>query len=308
MNSFIRTEWILWALVSLMTLLSSCKKNQTEIVKDSLALTVPTENESFKEPSQQFKDYWYAGEAEITSYQLSQARYGELRDGKAVLIYVTEDLRPDTQVKADYKKEGDVSVLKLNATKKFNTGIYPYSVMQSTFYPVQNEGHALKVTASMQEWCGHVYTQINNRDKFEVMSHSYFEKEGDQDFEMDKAILENELWIQLRIDPSSLPTGDLEVVPNLEYIRFSHIPIKAFQAKAELKDGNYTISYPELRRSLSINFNPEFPYIIEGWEEKTPSSSGELVTTAKKLEQIKSAYWSQNSNSDEKIRETLQLQ
>ena len=36
---------------------------------------------------EEFNAYWYAGKAEITSYSLQQARYGELRDGHAVLIF-----------------------------------------------------------------------------------------------------------------------------------------------------------------------------------------------------------------------------
>ena len=54
-------------------------------------------------PNHQFKDYWYAGKAEITSYKLEQARYSELRDGKAVLVYVTEPFLPKAQVKSDQK-------------------------------------------------------------------------------------------------------------------------------------------------------------------------------------------------------------
>ena len=38
-----------------------------------------------------FNKYWYAGEAELNSYTLSQARYGENHEGEAVLIFVTED-------------------------------------------------------------------------------------------------------------------------------------------------------------------------------------------------------------------------
>ena len=81
------------------------------------------------ELSQAFKDYWYQGKAEITSYKLEQARYGEMRDGNAVLIYVTEDFLPEVQVKADRQNAKNIPVLKLNSTKNFNTGIYPYSIM-----------------------------------------------------------------------------------------------------------------------------------------------------------------------------------
>jgi len=37
---------------------------------------------------QQFGDYWYTGEAELTSYELKQSRYGEIHEGHAVLIFV----------------------------------------------------------------------------------------------------------------------------------------------------------------------------------------------------------------------------
>jgi hypothetical protein len=33
-----------------------------------------------------FEKYWFNGEAELSSFQLTQARYGELREGKAVMI------------------------------------------------------------------------------------------------------------------------------------------------------------------------------------------------------------------------------
>ncbi|MEL6484568.1 MAG: septum formation inhibitor Maf, partial [Bacteroidota bacterium] len=125
--------------------------------------------------SEDFKKYWYSGEAELTSYTLQQARYGELRDGEAVLIFVTEPFLPDVQVKADGSSPTNVPVLKLNATKNYLTGIYPYSIMSSTFYPVHDNQHALKTSLSIQEWCGHIYSQLNNREQFEFTSHSYFE-------------------------------------------------------------------------------------------------------------------------------------
>lgn len=263
----------------------------------------------------EFKKYWYAREAEITSYELKQARYGEIREGNAVLIYVTEDFLPDIQVKADQQKSTNIPVLKLNATKNFNTGIYPYSIMQSTFYPVKDNSHAIKISSSMQEWCGHVYTQINNRDNYEVTSHSYFQGEADQSFVLDKTILENELWTKIRINPKNLPQGALQIIPSLEFTRLRHKPIKAYDAKASLlEEGNlqiYTIEYPELQRKLEISFTSDFPYSIEGWKETYTSGFGqsakELTTIATKLQRIKSPYWTKNSNKDEKLREELQL-
>ncbi len=268
-----------------------------------------------KQLSQEFKEYWYAGNAEISSYTLEQARYGEIRKGTAVLIYVTEDFLSKEQVKADYQNPDNIPVLKLNSTKKFNTGIYPYSIMQSTFYPVADNRHAVKVSSSMQEWCGHVYAQLNNREDFEILSHSYFQGEADQEFKLDKAILENELWTKIRIAPQDLPIGDVQIIPSFEYCRLRHKEIKAYSAKATLEKQEdlqvYTITYPELNRSISITFGSSFPYEIEGWSETFKSGFGpkakELTTKATKLKSIKSAYWSKNSNKDEILRKELGL-
>jgi hypothetical protein len=294
-------------------LLNSCKEANAETLETLSITKSKTEVLAPKTIlSKEFNDYWYTGEAEITSYKLEQARYGEIRDGKAVLVFVTEDFLPEVQVKADNYSKNNTPVLKLNTTKNFNTGIYPYSIMQSTFYPVTNNQHALKISASVQEWCGHVYSQLNNRETFEVRSHSYFQSEADQSFSLEKTWTENELWIKLRIDPTRLPIGELQIIPSLEYTSLRHKTIKSYNAIASLKNGTYTISYPELNRMLKINFNTNFPFDILGWEETTVSGFGAyaqtLTTKATKLESIKSAYWRKNHNADEGLRDTLKLQ
>lgn len=305
----IKTKTLLWAVFCLLALFNSCKKGSNEQAYNNTSKVAPVK--TTKSLSPEFKSYWYSGEAEISSYKLEQARYGEIRKGHAVLIFVTEDFLPEKQVKADNSHPQNIPVIKLNATKKFMTGIYPYSIMQSTFYPVYNNQHAIKVSASVQEWCGHVYTQLNNKDVFEITSHSYFESEADKDFNLDKAILENELWTQLRINPQSLPTGHLSIIPSFEFTRLRHIPIKAYKAVASLKSNTYNIAYPELNRTLTILFNPNFPHDILEWEESFNSGFGNntniLTTKATKLKTIKTPYWQKNSNDDEILRETLQL-
>ncbi len=286
-------------------------------IEKSTVTTIPTKTATSitKKPAKQlseaFKKYWYAGNAEITSYELQQARYGEIRSGSAALIYVTEDFLPKIQVKADQQAANNVPVLKLNSTKKFLTGIYPYSIMQSTFYPVADNQHAIKVSSSMQEWCGHVYAQLNNRDKFDIMSHSYFEGEADQELQLDKTILENELWTRIRINPTDLPIGNFTSIPAFEYLRLKHTPIKAYEATASLSSSegttSYEIAYPALKRSLKINFSTAFPHEILGWEETFSSFGKELTTKATRKKTIKSAYWGKNSNKDLELREQLGL-
>ncbi len=291
---------------------TSAKGNETLAVK---GLKKDSEIIEEKELPLEFKDYWYAGEAEITSYRLEQARYGEIRDGHAVLIFVTEPFLADKQVKAERSNPDNIPVLKLNSTKKYLTGIYPYSVMSSSFYPVEDNQHALKVSSSVQEWCGHVYAQLNNREDFEYVSHSYFAGEADQLLKMEKNILENELWNKLRINPEGLPQGELEIIPSLEYIRMAHKEIKPYKAIALLTSdegiSSYSITYPELERTLSINFSTDFPYSIESWSDEFKSGFGPnaqiLKSKATKIKLIKSPYWRHNTNKDLFLRDSLGL-
>ncbi|TBW29356.1 septum formation inhibitor Maf [Gramella sp. KN1008] len=265
--------------------------------------------------SEEFKNYWYSGTAEITSYDLKQARYGEIRDGEAVLIFVTEDFLPKEQVKANAQNDKNISVLKLNSTKKFLTGIYPYSIMESTFFPLNGKEHALKVSASVQEWCGQVYMQLNNRNKFEITGHSYFQGEADQETKLEKVNLENELWTRLRLDHENLPVGEFKMIPSFEYLRLRHQPVKPYEAYAEYytdEDLNiYSLEYPQLKRSLKIYFSRTFPYTIEKWEESSTSGFGEnqkiLTTRATKKQSIKTDYWNKNSNKNLPLREKLEL-
>ena len=272
-----------------------------------------TTNTPRKPLSDDFKSYWYAGEAEITSYELKQARYGELREGKAVLVYVTEPFLAEEQVKADRNNPDNISVLKLNSTKNYLTGIYPYSIMSSTFYPVYDNQHAVKVSTSVQEWCGHVYSQLNNREQFEIKSHSYFEGEADQQYSLAKSWLENEIWTKIRINPEDLPVGEIEMIPSLEYIRTAHKDIKAYKALAKLQNSGemhvYSIEYPELDRTLEIEFSGNFPFSISGWSETFKSGYGPnaktLTSKATRLKELRGPYWRQNSIEDEVLRKEL---
>ena len=195
-----------------------------------------------------FNQYWYDGNAEITSYKLSQVRYGEIHEGRAVTIFVTEDFLPEKQVKADYQNEKNIPVLKLNSTKKFLTGVYPYSLMTSTFSPVDNDIHPLKITFSSQEWCGNTFMQLNNRKKFEIDFYSYFESNSDKKLSLEKNILENSFWNLARINPYQIKKGRYKIIPSFEFLALNHKKIKPYDAEVNLlkQDNllNLSIYYP----------------------------------------------------------------
>ena len=229
----------------------------------------------------QFQDYWYNHGAEISRFSLQQMRYGEIHDGDAVLVFVTERMNPDTQIKADHPGVQDIAVLKLNAVRKFFTGIYPYSIMTSIFAPVDVQKYPLplKISSSTQEWCGHVYTQMNlNENGYRVRMHSYFEGEGDRDLEVQKVIAEDALWTLIRLAPTSLPQGEFFMITGTVYARLAHRPVTVQKAVSGLSltdekslEGNplviYEINFPDEQRTLRIYFENNFPHRIQKWYE-----------------------------------------
>lgn len=269
----------------------------------------------------EFGDYWYGGQAEITSYDLEQARYGEIRKGEAVLIYVTEPFSRSRQVKLDRAGaagDDEATVLKLNSTRTFVTGVYPYSLMTSVFTPIGEGPMPLKVTTSAQEWCGHTFTQLNRTEAgWRARLFSYFEREGDQDRALPDVMPEDGLWTLLRLDPEALPTGAVQLLPSGIYGRLSHRPLAPESATASLSapgaDGLrvYTVTYPALDRTLRIRFQASFPYAVEGWEEERPDGFGDaarvLSTRATRKERLMLDYWAHNGLDDESYRTRLGL-
>ena len=265
----------------------------------------------------EFKKYWYAGNAEINAYNLNQSRYSENRAGKAVLIFVSEDFSKNKQVKLDdpAKAGSDkVNVLKMNFTKNFITGIYPYSMMLSVFTPVDHNRNAnsLKASMSSQEWCGHVFSQLNLKgSNYEVKSYSYFEEQSDVDFVIKKMLLEDEIWNIIRIDHKALPTGSIEVVPGLFFTRLKHVPLKPQRATALKTETStiitYVVDFLEQERKLSIRFEKKFPFKILGWEETFKERDTVQHTTATLDKTMIIEYWTKNKIEFEYLRDSLHL-
>jgi len=250
----------------------------------------------------------------LSSYELKQSRYGEIRDGEVVLVFVTEPFSKSKHVKLDNPKaagKDKVSVMKLNNVRKFNTGIYDYTIMTSTFTPISlNEHpHTLKSTTSVQEWCGLTYTQLNLEDnKYNLKQFSYFESEGDEEKKINVALLEDELLSRIRINNGQLPEGEIDLIPSTIHSRLSHQgmnPAKANISKSATEDLiSYEIKYLTQDRKITIEVEGKFPYKILAWTEDNGKG---LVTTAKLKKSINAPYWSQNSVADEALRKELLL-
>ena len=269
-------------------------------------------------------NYWYQGKAEINRFELNKVRYGELRSGDAIMVFVTEDFLVKKQVKKESNTtEKSIPILKLNHITKFNTGIYDYSLMSSVFSPINSIG-PIKTTFSAQEWCGHTWLQLNNVDRsFRVNGSSYFEKEADQSFMMDELLTEDGIWNLIRINPNQIKEGEFQYLPSSAFLRLKHKEIKGYKTlvskqvymKEDMPGDNLmslTLEYPELNRTIQIIYGNKSPYQIAGWKETSKSGYGqnakELTTTARRTHQIVEPYWNLNSNSDEKYRDLLGLE
>jgi hypothetical protein len=203
----------------------------------------------------QFWSFWSDGKAEIGYYKGTQVRYGEVRPCKSFLIFVTEPFNGEKQVKADNpdgKNKIYNGVMKLNHVKRFQTGIYTYSIMSSVFTSVTpcvvnnstyNVGAPLKITFTGQEWCGMTFHQLNRQaDKsMKSRSNSYFESESDRE-EMLKSdentLFGDDAFIAVRELTRPLNAGTITFYPTLEHARISHKPLAPEQATVSKKDAS----------------------------------------------------------------------
>ncbi len=284
----------------------SCSSNKLQPVSTKEKVTLPKND--------QFNAYWYSGKAELNSYELEQSRYGEIRNGEVVLVFVTEPFSLSKQVKLDYPQKAEkdkVSVMKLNHIRKFKTGIYDYSIMNSIFTPIdaQNHPNTLKLNTSIQEWCGHTFTQLNlEENSYHYKQLSYFESEGDTETTIAKGLLEDELFTRIRLNEGKLPLGEIDLIFSVLYSRSSHQKLQVAKAKISKTESDdvlkYKIEYANFNRIVTIDVQNKFPFKILSWTENNGDG---LLTKAVLKKSIKEAYWSKKKVSDEAKRKELQL-
>ena len=127
-----------------------------------LTLGIACATSAFATPKR-FWQSWSDGRAEVSGYTLSVNRYGQTRQGQAILIFVTEPFSISRRVKVDrYDAENPdhTIALKMNYLKRFRTGVYDYALMTSVFTIPAQEFKTLKATFSSQEWCGQVFENL----------------------------------------------------------------------------------------------------------------------------------------------------
>ena len=248
-----------------------------------------------------FNTTWYAGKAEVATYSLQQSRYGKKRNGKAILIGVTEDFNPKLQVKANGVSGTTFSVFKTNFIKRFTTGLYDYSTMTSTFLPVHTDSlqYPIKISASSQDWCGHTWMQINtHKEDFECTIHSYFETESYRNFYREKLFSADQVFAQIKMAPNTLPTGSFKMYLESITYRFEHKDYQAIDAKGILvssSDTTFTYAIETNDRLLEFNFGKQQPHVIYSWKESLKNCEEDNITEGKLIKTEFLPYWKMNT-------------
>ena len=270
-----------------------------------------------------FWDHWGDGKAELDGYQLVQPRYGELRSGEAVWIFVTETFTEATRVKSDGKHDDEFPVVKLNDVRHFQTGIYDYDLMTSVFVRLDGKdplGVPTKVDLGSQEWCGNLYDQLVFDDgSAHRLRHSYFDGEADVDSEIDTpkgGLVADALPLLVRGMAGELvkPGETIEVpfLPQLLDARLSHGDLEWITATIARSGSTENVTVPAgtfaaetwtiTARDKTITYwvEKEEPRRIVRWL-RSDLEEGKLTGT------IRDEYWKHHSNGDDAMRKELGL-
>ncbi|MDQ6891688.1 MAG: hypothetical protein M3167_03295 [Acidobacteriota bacterium] len=277
----------------------------------------------------EFWKHWGDGKGELAGYDLTIPRYGQLRKGVAVTVFVTETFSNSLRVKSDpgrHPKSDEFLVLKLNLVEDFATGIYDYNLLTTTFValtPVNGRpaGAPTKAAFSSQEWCGGVWSQILfDAGSARSTLHSYFDGEADQSRSIPvpaealsgDALL---LWARGLAAPLVRPGERREVplVRSLENARLSHGAVDLQRAVLSREPAASRITVPagtfdvrratvEIAGGATWKFAVEtaLPHRIVEWE----SSEGEKASL---LGSDRLEYWKLHGEGQESFLARLGL-
>ena len=267
-----------------------------------------------------FWSHWSDGKAELNGYRLTLSRYGQTRTGSAVMIFVTEPFSRTRKVKVDrYDKENPdhFTAFKLNLVRKFQTGIYDYSVMTSVFTDPGARFAPVKTSFSSQEWCGQVYEETHfGAEGTKVRTDSYFEGETMT------TTLEPGLWSEEGLfvwarglasnGPADTKSGKVSVLGSAFVRRLRHLPARPLETALDWS-GPETITVPAgtfTARKLSwtrqtgatcgVDIEVARPHRVLRWA----CSDGEK---AELLGTRRSPYWRMSREGDEKLLRDLGL-
>lgn len=274
--------------------------------------------------SDAFMAHWSDGNAELSGYTLTQPRYGELRQGRAVVVFVKQPFDERTRTKPTEVDDDTFTVMKLNHVQDFQTGLYDYNLLTSAFVGLapsggRPAGAPAKVSFSGQEWCGHTYAQLLfDAGRARLASHSYFDGEGDRLGTLEHhpdGLVEDTLWLWARgmTGPALPPGGTAQVplLPSLKRSRLQHRPLDWTSAVASRSATTESITVPAgtfvvERRSVQTSAGLRLTFFVEhDFPHRVIRFEGSDGEEAELLGTTRQPYWSLHDNGHERYLKEL---
>lgn len=280
-----------------------------------------------------FWQHWGDGRAEIAAYSLTRPRYGEMRKGTSVLIFVTEPWSVRNHVKADdgkHDKDDVMQVLKLNTVEDFQTGIYDYNLMTSSWTALQPapgrpSGAAAKVSFSSQEWCGTSWHDVTFEGRAGAdMVRSYFDGETSMRMienpaaEGRDALVEDNVLVWARGLASPMvargaSSSGVAFLPSLTRSRLEHKPLAWTKAtlardaratKVTVAAGAFDVE----RVLVSVDGGRTIEVLVEIAAPRRIIKVTQSDGTVMELKgSVRTSYWKQNHEGDERVLKELGL-
>ena len=268
MNKFIRNNFL--AICITLAIIYAFAKKATIFQQDKPKPKVEIVPPINQATNKTFTDYWKNGKTEITEYELKE---DSISVGEGSLSFSIDYVE-------GVNKDDSIQVLRSDFTGKIHKDNYDYSAMTSVYLPLDLSlrPHAMKVINSVQEPTGNSFLALSQIPKsYEIIAKNTFKEKIKDHFILERKNLEDELWAKIRMNPNDLPTGDIEIIPSFAYWQSVKKSPNIYEAKAELKEytgteftgkklHQYSLTYPDLKRNLSIVFEGEFPFDIVGWK------------------------------------------
>jgi hypothetical protein len=262
-----------------------------------------------------FEAHWRDGKAELSSYRVKALRYGELRDGMRMMLWIPDFLRMDTLVKPEVpgKTPREFLSMKLIDIVDFNTGIYPYHLATTSYMALEDKGphrkgEIAKLTFAATEYCGVVAERLINRgDHLENTLWSYFESEADRFLKLQKgpgSQVEDNLWTWIReLQGETVPVGkpvQVPLLPSAWNRRSAHVTA-TFQSATISKEEagrqstrlgkvdawRVTWAYGSYRNAVLVE--KAYPHRILSWKDSL-GQEGVLLRT------VRETYWVMQGN------------
>jgi|GEM_PF-5410615 len=272
------------------------------------------------ETNKKIDNLWFDSKAEVASYDLTLLKYNEYKKGVDSLIFVTEEFDKKLLVKADTIKKDNLKILKLNHIRKFNTGIYDYTIMRSVFNSLENDDFLklIKMTQNSIEWCGNYQESLYLKNKNYIKNiNSYFQTENIQSFKIkdNEIVFEDSLLSLVKFNKDLNQNKVYKIFRSSFNNKSQRIENKTEKLNLTIRDKEINVKNKKYNGTEYIFQNKNFKYLI--FINNSKNREIVLWEIYDKLTLIEKAslrfsnridYWNRLKNADLELRKEYKVE